>query len=156
MSEQKKEQPAKKTTSQEQGKGVAGTETAGAKVLAKAADTIAGDNKLMATIMKVVLSPLGIIAALCGIGFLLWRNYTLKNKLADLQKELLTAKFQIKDLEKEVKVLEDKENKSREIEHEYQEPKHILHGLSNSYERLIPEINSRPLKRKTYNTTFFD
>lgn len=79
-----------------------------AGILAAAAETIAGDNKLLGTLLKIILSPLGLIAALCGIAYLWWKNSTYKSKISDLEKEIQVCKFTIKELEREVKAFEKK------------------------------------------------
>lgn len=82
------------------------TKVDGPSIMAKAAETIAGDNKLLATILKILLSPLGLIAALCGIGYLWWKNSTYKSKITELEKELQLSKFTIKELETDLKNFE--------------------------------------------------
>jgi hypothetical protein len=65
-----------------------GSEKEGLNLLSKAAETIAGDNKLLGSILKFILSPLGLIALLCGVGYLIWKNKIHKDRIADLEKEL--------------------------------------------------------------------
>jgi hypothetical protein len=71
-------------------------------VWAKAAETIAGDNKLLGNVLKFVLSPIGAIILLCGAGYLIWKNKTLNDKQLALQRELLEAKSEIRELQGEL------------------------------------------------------
>lgn len=116
------------------------TTNEGLNLLSKAAETIAGDNKLLGNILKFVLSPLGLIALLCGLGYLIWKNKSHKDKIVALEKELLDANYEIKDLKKEVAVLEKRRKPKliEEYEHESEEteeisyvPKSLAHQRDN-------------------------
>jgi len=93
-----------------------------ASAWATAIETIAGDNKMMSTVLKVVLSPIGIVAALCGIGYLLWKNKTYQDKIKELEEDLHDAQLEVSGLEKDVEYLKKgKRPKYREDEDEEDE-----------------------------------
>ncbi len=144
MSEEKQqtkpEPPKSKTAS-------GGIEKEGLNLLGKAAETIAGDNKLLGNVLKFILSPIGLIAMLCGIGYLLWKNKSHKDRIVALEKELLEAKFEIKDLGKEIQSLE-KIRKSKEIETYEAEPEETqrlnyapITQLQGGYKRPVQNKN---------------
>lgn len=80
---------------------------AGDNLWAKAIETIAGDNKLLNTVLKIALSPIGIVAAVCGFGYLLWKNKEYKEKIAQLETDLQGARHEIKSLEKDLRMAEN-------------------------------------------------
>lgn len=143
MSEEKQQT---KTESDKNKTGSAGIENEGLKLLGKAAETIAGNNKIMGNVLKFVLSPLGLIALLCGMGYLLWKNKTHKDRIVALEKELLEAKYEIKDLEKEVTALE-KIRKPKQIA-EYEQEHEETHGIDYVPMRHSSKGNKRPERNK--------
>ena len=76
MKETKEEKTEQKQTGNKTDKGLSGTDVEKG-VWEKAADTIAGDNKLMGSVLKLVLSP---ITLLIGVGLLIYAFIKLKGQ----------------------------------------------------------------------------
>jgi hypothetical protein len=108
---QKKDQPKQQTTV---------SAAAGKSTLEKAADTVAGDNKLMDTVLKVLLSPLALFA---GAGALVF------------------CFFKIRGLNDEVKRLET-ENKKLGAEKTVQEEEYLR--LKKKHKKLKALVESEP------------
>lgn len=122
----------------------------------QAAEIIAGNNKIMSNVLKIAFSPFGLIIALCGFGYLLWKNKTHKDKIGELQKELMEAKIEIKDLKKEVDTLEKIRRPQQITDYELDDAtRKALQGHRNPIQLLSNE-DERTTKRKAVNTKYFD
>ena len=94
--EEKPENPAnKKETARE--KTFSGTEEK-KSAWETGLETIAGDNKLLGTVLKVVLSPIGLAALACGAGYMFYKNSTYKRENQKLVEENKSLLEQYKDL----------------------------------------------------------
>jgi DNA repair exonuclease SbcCD ATPase subunit len=67
----------------------------------KAAGTIAGDNKMLGTILRFVLSPLGILLGLGLIAFGLYKMKGMKDEIEKLKSENKQLKEDFEELEEE-------------------------------------------------------
>lgn len=145
MSETKQEQ--KSGPAQEKNNTTSsGLENEGLKLLSKAAETIAGDNKILGNILKFILSPLGLIALLCGMGYLIWKNKTHKDKIVALEKELHEAKYELKDLQKEVEGME-KTRMRKQVIDSAEEPEE-LQGINHFAANRLQTSYGRSSKNK--------
>lgn len=138
------------TTNVNDKKSLKGTEQEKEKsALEKAATTIAGDNKLMETALKILLSPLTI---LLGVGAIIFCFFKIKNLSADI--EILKAEN--KKLTEEKTEQEEEYHKLKKKYKKFKE----LNENENSLSSLgsIPKqlISNEPEKKKTYNTAFLD
>ena len=117
----------------------------------KAAETIAGDNKLMGVALKIILSPLTLIA---GIGAIIWCFFKIKG----LKEEVEKLKTENKKLGDE-KIIQDEEyhrvkkkyKKLKELSEAGQESN--VNGLGFIPQQLFP---GETTKKKTYNTAYLD
>lgn len=107
-------------------------------------ETIVGDNKLLSTVLKIVLSPIGLVAVLCGVGYLVYKNMEYKKENAKLSqdyKDLKAAHEQLKE-----KYLDAKSRKMTEYKTD---------GLSGKdYSRQGERRSAQ--NRKTRPTFYFD
>ncbi len=117
----------------------------------KAAETIAGDNKLMGVALKIILSPLTLIA---GVGAIIWCFFKIKG----LKEEVEKLKTENKKLEDE-KIIQDEEyhrvkkkyKKLKELNEAGQESN--VNGLGFIPQQFLPVETT---KKKTYNTAYLD
>ena len=124
------------------------TQKTEANVLTTAAETIAGDNKLMSAVLKVVMGPFGLIAALCGLGYLFWKNKTYKDKIKELEKELHASQVEIKGLEKDLNYMEKSQRTKHHEDEPVDEPEYSDHRLGFVPMRPLSGEVKRSTKRK--------
>lgn len=117
----------------------------------KAADTIAGDNKLMGGVLKLVLSPITLMA---GVGLLIYAFIKLKGQKDEIEKlkaENLKLEEDYTKLEEDFEKVNKKYKKIKtltETESEYP----LLGTGITSHKSLIPINPSQ--KKKTYETAY--
>ena len=115
----------------------------------KAADTIAGDNKLMGSALKLVLSP---ITLLVGVGLLIYAFIKLKGQKVEIEKlkaENLKLKEDYMELEEDLEKVKKKYKKIKVLS-ETENP-HLGIGM-NAIRDVIPI--AQPEKKKTYETAY--
>lgn len=121
-------------------------------VLEKAAETISGDNKLMDTVLKFLLSP---IALLAGVGLIVYGFIEIKKQKAEIEK-LKSENKKLADEKEELKEDYDKVKKKykkmKELQ-ESQEPENSLKSLGFVTQKALPESLN---KGKTYHTAYLD
>lgn len=116
----------------------------------KAAETIAGDNKLMGTVLKLVLSP---ITLLVGVGLLIYAFIKIKGQQEEIEKlkaENLKLNYNYTVLEEDFEKVKRKYKKIKTLtEAETENP---LLGLGTANRSVIPI--TQPEKKKTYETAY--
>ena len=112
-------------------------------VLEKAAETISGDNKLMESAMKILLSP---ITLLVGAGVIIYCFFEMKKKDEKIEK-LNTI---IKELEENCEHVK-KKNKKLKALNEGQTTKEVS-GLGFMQQQALPQAS----QKKTYRTNYLD
>lgn len=150
MKEAKEEKTEQKQSSGKTEKTLLGTD-AEKGVWEKAAETIAGDNKLMGTVLKLILSP---ITLLIGVGLLIYAFIKMKGQRDEIEKlkaENLKLKEDYTDLEEDLEKVKKKYKKIKTLtETETESP---LLGIGIAANRAIVPIN-QPEKKKTYETAY--
>jgi hypothetical protein len=149
-SNEKTKAPAEKKDQQKQTLSGTGSEKE-PSVWEKAAETIAGDNKLMGVALKIILSPITLIA---GAGALIWCFFKIKG----LKEEVEKLKTENKKFSDE-KIIQDEEyhrvkkkyKKLKELNETDQESN--VNGLGFIPHQLFP---GETAKKKTYNTAYLD
>ena len=115
----------------------------------KAAETIAGDNKLMGSVLKLILSP---ITLLVGLGLLIYAFIKIKKKKEEIEKlkaENLKLKEDYTELEEDFEKVKKKYKKIKTLaETESESP---LLGITN-HKSMLPI--TQPDKKKTYETAY--
>jgi len=141
---EKKEQaaPKDKTTS-------AAQQEKEKSVWEKAAETIAGDNKLMETVLKIVLSPITLLA---GAGLIVFCFFKIKQQKEDIEKlkaenKKLSDEQEIK--EEEYHKLKKKHKKMKEL----YEPENNVKNLGSLPHKTLSEDSG---KNKIYHSTYLD
>jgi hypothetical protein len=150
MKETKEEKTEQKQTGSKTDKGLSGTE-AEKGVWEKAADTIAGDNKLMGSVLKLILSP---ITLLIGVGLLIYAFIKLKGQKEEIEKlkaENLKLKEDYMELEEDLEKVKKKYKKIKVLTETETENPHLGIGL-NAIRDVIPI--AQPEKKKTYETAY--
>jgi hypothetical protein len=148
MKETKEEKTEQKQSTGKTEKTLLGTDEEKG-VWEKAADTIAGDNKLMGTVLKLILSP---ITLLVGVGLLIYAFIKLKGQKEEIEKlkaENLKLKEDYTELEEDFEKVKKKYKKIKtlaEIESESS-----LVGITN-HKSILPINQSE--KKKTYETAY--
>ncbi len=130
-------------------KNLSGTEEP--SVLEKAAQTIAGDNKLMAAVLKILLSPLALLA---GGGLIIFCFSKMKGQKDEIEK----LKIENKKLDDEKKELEEDYNK---VKKKYKKLKALneteieksMAGVGFiPHQALPPDLK----QKKTYQSAYLD
>ncbi|MBA2611172.1 MAG: hypothetical protein H0U95_04320 [Bacteroidetes bacterium] len=150
MKETKEEQTEQKQNTNKTEKTLLGTDTEKG-VWEKAAETVAGDNKLMGTVLKLILSP---ITLLVGVGALIYafvKIKTQKDEIEKLKTENLKLKDDYTELEEDFEKVKKKYKKIKTLTETESESPLLGIGITNS-KSLIP-IN-QPEKKKTYETAY--
>jgi cell division protein FtsB len=144
---EKKEQPAPKDTKD---KSTAGTEKE-KTVWEKAAETIAGDNKLMESVLKIVLSPITLVA---GAGVIIFCFFKIKGLNDDVEK----LKAENKKLNNEKIIQEEEYHKIKKKRDKLKEQIEVMQGNNMGGFGFTQHelISSDTPKKKTYNTAFLD
>ena len=150
MKEEKEEKTEQKQNSSKTGKTLLGTDEEKG-VWEKAAETIAGDNKLMGTVLKLILSP---ITLLIGVGLLIYAFIKIKGQKDEIEK-LKAENFQLKEdytgLEEDFEKLKKKYKKIKSLtETETESP---LLGIGITANRAVIPI-TQPEKKKMYETAY--
>ncbi len=117
----------------------------------KAAETIAGDNKLMETVLKLILSP---ITLLVGVGLLIYAFIKLKGQKEEIEKlktENLKLKEDYTELEEDFEKVKKKFKKIKILTETESENPLLGIGITN-HKSLMP-INQQA-KKKTYETAY--
>ena len=111
-----------------------------------AAETIAGDNKLMETLLKIVLSPINLLAS---AGLIVFCFFKLKEQKAEIEK----IKTEYKELDEKYTHIKKKYKKLKE-ENEKQETTTVS-GLNFRQQQVLP-MENQIQKKKTYQSNFLD
>lgn len=150
MKETREEKTEPKQNGNKTEKTLSGTD-AEKGVLEKAADTIAGDNKLMGSVLKLVLSP---ITLLIGVGLLIYAFIKLKGqkeKIEKLKAENLKLKEDYTELEEDLEKVKKKYKKIKVLSETETENPYLGIGM-NAIRDVIPI--AQPEKKKTYETAY--
>ncbi|MDX2172807.1 MAG: hypothetical protein SFY56_06785 [Bacteroidota bacterium] len=150
MKETKEEKTEQKQNGNKTDKNLSGTD-AEKGVWEKAADTIAGDNKLMGSVLKLVLSP---ITLLVGVGLLIYAFIKLKGQKEEIEKlkaENLKLKEDYTELEEDFEKVKKKYKKIKVLSETESESPLLGIGIAN-HKSILP-IN-QPEKKKTYETAY--
>lgn len=150
MKETKEEKTEQKQSTGKTEKTLLGTDEEKG-VWEKAADTIAGDNKLMGTVLKLILSP---ITLLVGLGLLIYAFIKLKGQKEEIEKlkaENLKLKEDYTELEEDFEKVKKKYKKIKMLAET--ESKSPLLGVGISNHKSILPLN-QPEKKKTYETAY--
>lgn len=150
MKETKEEKTEQKQSTSKTDKTLLGTDEEKG-VWEKAAETIAGDNKLMGTVLKLILSP---ITLLIGVGLLIYAFIKMKGQREEIEKlkaENLKLKEDYTVLEEDFEKVKKKYKKIKSLtETESENP---LLGIGIAANRTVMPIN-QPEKKKTYETAY--
>lgn len=150
MKETKEEKTEQKQNSSKTDKTLLGTD-AEKGVWGKAAETIAGDNKLMGSVLKLILSPITLLA---GVGALIYAFVKIKAQKDEIEKlkaENLKLKEDYTELEEDFEKVKKKYKKIKTLaETESESP---LLGIGITNHKSIMPIN-QPEKKKTYETAY--
>jgi cell division protein FtsB len=150
MKETKEEKTEQKQSGNKTAKTLLGTDEEKG-VWEKAAETIAGDNKLMGTVLKLILSP---ITLLVGVGFLIYAFIKLKGQKDEIEKlkaENIKLKEDYTELEEDFEKVKKKYKKIKTLtETESESP---LLGIGITNHKSIMPINQLE-KKKTYETAY--
>jgi len=143
--EEKTEQNSSKTD-----KTLLGTD-AEKGVLGKAAETIAGDNKLMGSVLKLILSPITLLAGVGALIYAFVKIKTQKDEIEKLKAENLKLKEDYTELEDDFEKVKKKYKKIKTLaETESESP---LLGIDITNHKSIMPINQSE-KKKTYETAY--
>ncbi len=110
----------------------------------KAAGTIAGDNKMLGSILRFVLSPLGLLIGAGLIGFGLYKMKGMKDEIEKLKSENKQLKDDFEELEEEHQKTKKKFKKLKALNES--EAESNMNGLllSNETEKQTPQaINKK-------------
>lgn len=117
----------------------------------KAAETIAGDNKLMGTVLKLILSP---ITLLIGVGLLIYAFIKMKGQKDEIEK-LKAENLKLKDdyivLEENFEKVKKKYKRIKSLTET--ESENSLLGIGITANRSVLPI-AQPEKKKTYETAY--
>ena len=151
MNEQKEKQEKsqKQEKPEKQSKPLSGTEET--SVLEKAVGTIAGDNKLMGSVLKAVLSPFSLLLAASALVYCYFQIRKLKEEATKLHKENKQLKTDKILQEDELHKVKKKYKKLKEFNEANEALK--LEGMGFVPKRLIAEAAS---KVQTYGTSVLD
>ncbi|MBK7816086.1 MAG: hypothetical protein JNJ41_12025 [Bacteroidia bacterium] len=150
MKETKEEKTEQKQNGNKTEKTLSGTD-AEKGVWEKAADTIAGDNKLMGSVLKLVLSP---ITLLVGVGLLIYAFLKLKGQKEEIEKlkaENLKLKEDCTELEEDFEKVKKKYKKIKTLAETESESPLLGIGITN-HKSILPINQSE--KKKTYETAY--
>ena len=150
MKESKEEKTEQKQSGNKTEKDLSGTDE-GKGVWEKAAETISGDNKLMGTVLKLILSP---ITLLVGVGLLIYAFIKLKGQKDEIEKlkaENIKLKDDYNELEEGFEKVKKKYKKIKALTETESENTLLGIGITN-HKSLMP-IN-QPEKKKTYETAY--
>ena len=112
-------------------------------VLEKAAETISGDNKLMETAMKILLSP---VTFLVGAGVIVYCFFEMKKQKEEIEK----LKNEIKEVQENY-THEKKKNKKLKALIENETTKDMA-GLGFTGQQALPQAG----QKKTYKSNYLD
>ena len=150
MKEQEKQEQAK-PNQKEEGKTLSGTEEKPAWV--QTAETIAGNNKIMEGVLKILLSPLTLILGAGAIVYCFFKIKGQKDEIKKLKAENDKLLEERKDQEEELQKTKKKYKKLKEL-HEY-ENESPLSALGIAPHKLaLP--GTAQTKKKTYNTSYLE
>ncbi|MBA3664571.1 MAG: hypothetical protein H0W61_10230 [Bacteroidetes bacterium] len=147
---EKTKEAAEKKDQPKQTPKLAGTDSE-ISAWAKAAETIAGDNKLMGVVLKILLSP---VTLLLGAGALIWCFFRIKGLKEEVEKfkaENLKLETDKKTQEEDYHKLKKKHKKLKELTEGDQE--NNIAGLGIMPPQLLTTPTS---KSKTYKTAYLD
>ncbi|MFO0356644.1 MAG: hypothetical protein ACK50A_06780 [Sphingobacteriaceae bacterium] len=150
MKEEKEEKTEQKQNSSKTEKTLLGTDEEKG-VWEKAAETIAGDNKLMGTVLKLILSP---ITLLIGVGLLIYAFIKIKGQKDEIEKlkaENLKLKDDYTELEEDFEKVKKKYKKIKTLTETESESPVLGFGITN-HKSILP-INQTE-KKKTYETAY--
>jgi cell division protein FtsB len=117
----------------------------------KAAETIAGDNKLMGTVLKLILSP---ITLLVGVGALIYAFVKIKAQKDEIEKlkaENIKLKEDYTELEEDFEKVKKKYKKIKTLTETESESPLLGIGITNN-KSILPI--AQPEKKKTYETAY--
>lgn len=120
-------------------------------VLEKAAQTIAGDNKLMETVLKILLSPIALIT---GVGLIIFWFH----KMNDQKEEIGKLKTEVKKLTDEKKEQEEDHDKLKKKYKKLKAGNETETENNMTGQSLIP-MQVQPVdlaKTKTYRSAYLD
>lgn len=117
--------------------------------LETAAETIAGDNKLLSAFLKLILSPLGLLAFVGVILYLLYKNKEHKDTIAKLEAELKESKQSAKNRTDKAEESGTKKIR-RKNEDQEEDEEHFFQGIPH-----IPAKNQQRIKGLSKNKTIY-
>ncbi len=150
MKETKEEKTEQKQSGNNTDKSLSGTD-AEKGVWEKAAETISGDNKLMGTVLKLILSP---IMLLVGVGLLIYAFIKMKGQKDEIEKlkaENLKLKEDYIELEEDFEKVKKKYKKIKTLTETESESPLLGIGITN-HKSILPINQSE--KKKTYETAY--
>jgi hypothetical protein len=150
MEEQKENNPKQENQKSPDKKSLSGTESEKEKsLLEKASETIAGDNQLMASVMKFLLSPVSLLV--CA-GIVIYCFFKINGQ-----------KKEIEELKKENRKLTDEKNETQEDHDKIKKKYKKLKALNEEEEQKsvagftpLRALSEDPQKKKTYNSAYLD
>lgn len=145
-----KEQEEKKETEKEKSAGrktLSGTDETSA--LEKAAETIAGDNKLMGVALKLLLSPITMIVGAGALLYCFVKIRSLHSEIEKLKTENQRLSDEKEESEEDYHKLKKKHKKLKELLAPENEMQH-LGNVQNLFSA------NEQTKKKTYNTAYLD
>ena len=114
----------------------------------KAAETIAGDNKLLESLLKLVLSPVALIG---GLGLLVYCFFELKKYKEQNEK----LQEESKEMEKNYQELKEKYKKWKALAKELESKQPPENNIGFVQQKILPMQNTTPGK-KTYHSDYLD
>lgn len=150
MKETKEEKTEQKQNGNKTENNLSGTDVEKG-VWEKAAETIAGDNKLMGSVLKLILSPITLLAGVGALIYAFVKIKTQKDEIEKLKTENLKLKDDYTELEEDFEKVKKKYKKIKTLTETESESSHLGIGITN-HKSLMP-IN-QPEKKKTYETAY--
>lgn len=120
-------------------------------VLEKAAQTIAGDNKLMETTLKILLSPITLISGAVLLIFWFYKMNEQKNEIERLKTENKKLSEEKREWEEEHDRIKKKYKKLKGQEETEEED-----GTSGGHYLLMQSRLTDSAKKKTYRSAYLD
>ena len=114
----------------------------------KAAETIAGDNKLLESLLKVVLSPIALIG---GLGLVVYCFFELKKQKEQSEK----LQQENKDLSVDYNEVKEKYKKWKALAKELESKQQPETNIGYVHQKILPMQNNTPIK-KTYHSNYLD
>ena len=150
MKETKEEKTVQKQNGNKTENNLSGTDVEKG-VWEKAAETIAGDNKLMGSVFKLILSPITLLAVVGALIYAFVKIKTQKDEIEKLKAENLKLKEDYTELEEDFEKVKKKYKKIKTLMET--EPESPLLGIGITNHKSIMPIN-QPEKKKTYETAY--